>query len=96
MDGDNEKVQGVRFDIGSGSDYSDASGVDSEDEKLDEEQDSRVAASLYVPYRVHLFHKTKPPVLRVNSVALWRDEVFLLLVLIYSETKRQDSTVSRH
>jgi hypothetical protein len=57
-------------------------------------EDRRTSASLFIPYRIHLFHKTKPAVLRMKSNALLQDEVFLLLVLIYSETKRQDSTVS--
>lgn len=61
-------------------------------EKLKEER--RTQASLFIPYRNHLFHKNKPAVLKMKSEALLQDEVFLLLVLIYSETKRQDRTVS--
>ncbi|KAF9443232.1 hypothetical protein P691DRAFT_809288 [Macrolepiota fuliginosa MF-IS2] len=94
-DDENEKIPEGRNHQGStGSDYSDASGFDSDYEKVDEEQDERTAASLYIPYRPHLFHKTKPTVLRMGSAALLQDEVFLLLVMIYSETKRQDSTNS--
>lgn len=62
--------------------------------KDEDEEDQRVAASLCIPYRNHLFHKTKPAVLRIGSSSLLQDEVFLILVFIYSETKRQDSTVS--
>jgi len=61
-------------------------------EKAKEER--RTRASLFIPYRNHLFHKNKPAVLKMKSKALLQDEVFLLLVFIYSETKRQDRTVS--
>ncbi|KXN81940.1 hypothetical protein AN958_03393 [Leucoagaricus sp. SymC.cos] len=67
------------------------------EEELDPEkrkEERRTAASLYVPYRNRLFHKTKPTALKMKSNALLQDEVFLLLVMIYSETKRQDSTNS--
>lgn len=52
-----------------------------------------VSASLTVPYRPKLFGKMKPVVLNISASALERDEVFLLLVLIYSETRRQDRMV---
>jgi hypothetical protein len=60
----------------------------------EEEEDQHTAASLCIPHRTHLFHKNKAPVLHVNPSSLLQDEVFLILVLIYSETKRQDKTVS--
>jgi len=69
-----------------------------EEQELDaekaKEERRRTRASLFIPYRHHLFHKNKPAVLKMESKALLQDEVFLLLVLIYSETKRQDRTVS--
>lgn len=69
-----------------------SSAEDVDPEKAKEER--RTSASLFIPYRNHLFHKTKPAVLKMKSRALLQDEVFLLLVLIYSETKRQDKTNS--
>ncbi|KIY70822.1 hypothetical protein CYLTODRAFT_419350 [Cylindrobasidium torrendii FP15055 ss-10] len=47
-----------------------------------------------VPYRPHLFRKPKPTTLSVEREALERDEVFLLLVFVYSEAKRQEQTNS--
>jgi hypothetical protein len=46
-----------------------------------------------VPFRPHLFSKSKPAVIHLTSTALAEDEVFLLLVFIYEEVKRQDKTV---
>ncbi|KAF8816006.1 hypothetical protein BYT27DRAFT_6483652 [Phlegmacium glaucopus] len=47
-------------------------------------------ATLSVPFRSQLFGKTKPMVLNLSRTALAKDEVFLILVLIYSQTKRRD------
>lgn len=47
-----------------------------------------------VPYRPHLFTKPKPTTLSLTTAALEKDEVFLILIFIYSEAKRQDQTVS--
>ncbi|RXW18793.1 hypothetical protein EST38_g7062 [Candolleomyces aberdarensis] len=52
--------------------------------------DGEVVASFSVPYRPKLFGKLKPMVVNLETVALEKDEVFLFLVLIYSECKRQD------
>ncbi|KAJ3502258.1 hypothetical protein NLJ89_g8970 [Agrocybe chaxingu] len=49
-----------------------------------------VEATFAVPYRPQIFGKAKPVVLNLGKGALSRDEVFLILVLIYSETKRQE------
>ncbi|KAF9486052.1 hypothetical protein BDN70DRAFT_870566 [Pholiota conissans] len=49
-----------------------------------------VEAILTVPYRPHLFGKEKPVVLNMTRVALLQDEVFLILVFIYCEMKRQE------
>ncbi|KIM36902.1 hypothetical protein M413DRAFT_448828 [Hebeloma cylindrosporum] len=53
-----------------------------------------VEATFTVPYRPQLFGKTKPLVLNLSRVALAKDEVFLLLVFIYCEIKRQEKTNS--
>ncbi|KAF8872443.1 hypothetical protein CPB84DRAFT_1737610 [Gymnopilus junonius] len=49
-----------------------------------------VEASFSVPYRPVLWGKVKPLVLKLSRVALAKDEVFLILVFIYSEIKRQE------
>lgn len=59
------------------------------------EKDGRVEASFSVPFRPHLFGKSKPVVLNLSRVALAKDEVFLILVFIYGETKRQEKMVCR-
>jgi hypothetical protein len=51
---------------------------------------SPLAACLTMPHRPHFFRKIKAPTLEISRVALLDDEVFLLLVLLYSEAKRQD------
>ncbi|RDB20597.1 hypothetical protein Hypma_012177 [Hypsizygus marmoreus] len=53
-----------------------------------------IAARFLVPSRPHLFSKTDPPMLHLTKTALEEDEVFLIMVLIYSEAKRQDKTNS--
>lgn len=50
-------------------------------------------ASFTVPFRPKLFGKLKPPALHLTRTALAKDEVFLVLVLIYSEARRQDRMV---
>ncbi|EKM79534.1 hypothetical protein AGABI1DRAFT_128681 [Agaricus bisporus var. burnettii JB137-S8] len=60
----------------------------------EEDELEYAAASLSIPYRNHLFHKNKSPVLHIQPSSLLQDEVFLILVFIYSETKRQDKTNS--
>ncbi|KAG6901270.1 hypothetical protein C0995_014359 [Termitomyces sp. Mi166 len=52
-----------------------------------------IAARFLVPGRPHLFGKLDPPTLHLTKTALEADEIFLILALIYSEIKRQDSTV---
>lgn len=52
-----------------------------------------VQATLSAPFRPHLFGKAKPVVLNLSRAALARDEVFLILVFIYGETKRQEKMV---
>jgi hypothetical protein len=61
-----------------------------------EKDASRVEASFSVPFRPHLFGKSKPVVLNLSRVALAKDEVFLILVFIYGETKRQEKMVCRN
>ena len=50
-------------------------------------------ASFSVPYRPKLFGKVKPMVLNLSPAALEKDEVFLFLVFVYCESKRQDKMV---
>jgi hypothetical protein len=57
------------------------------------DESASVAAEFFVPFRPHLFSKPEPSKLLLAKTALEQDEVFLLLVFIYSEVKRQDSTV---
>ena len=59
------------------------------------EKNGDVEATLSVPFRPQLFGKEKPVVLNLSRAALARDEVFLILVFIYGETKRQEKMVSR-
>jgi len=49
-----------------------------------------IEATLSVPFRPQLFGKPKPVVLNLSRVALAKDEIFLMLVFIYNETKRQE------
>lgn len=51
-----------------------------------------MAAQFLVPERPALFSKGQPPSLHLTKAALEADEVFLILAMIYSETKRQDAT----
>lgn len=51
-------------------------------------------AMFAVPFRPKLFGKAKPVVLNLSRGALAKDEVFLILVFIYCETKRQEKMVS--
>ncbi|KAJ7634719.1 hypothetical protein FB45DRAFT_909653 [Roridomyces roridus] len=54
----------------------------------------KVAARFSVPFRPHLFSKSQPALLHLTKTALAEDEVFLILVFVYCEAKRQDRTVS--
>ncbi|KAJ7779742.1 hypothetical protein B0H16DRAFT_724797 [Mycena metata] len=56
------------------------------------EDGKTIAGRFCVPFRPHLFSKSKPAVLHLTSTALAEDEVFLILVFIYEEVKRQDKT----
>ncbi|KAJ7599263.1 hypothetical protein C8J56DRAFT_916244 [Mycena floridula] len=53
-----------------------------------------IAGRFCVPFRPHLFSKPKPTVLHLTPSALAEDEVFLILIFVYSEAKRQDDTNS--
>jgi hypothetical protein len=52
-----------------------------------------VPAQFSVPLRPRLFGKPERSTLHLARVALEEDEVFMILVFIYSEVKRQDRTV---
>ncbi|KAF8161645.1 hypothetical protein B0H34DRAFT_388184 [Crassisporium funariophilum] len=51
---------------------------------------TKVEATFSVPRRPQLFGRQKPLVLNLSRRALARDEVFLILVFIYGEMKRQE------
>jgi hypothetical protein len=53
-----------------------------------------IAGRFAVPFRPHLFSKSPPPMVHLTKRALDEDEVFLILVFIYCEARRQDRTVS--
>ncbi|KAJ7104523.1 hypothetical protein B0H15DRAFT_810426 [Mycena belliarum] len=53
-----------------------------------------IAGRFTVPFRPHLFSKSQPAYLHLTKTALAEDEVFLLLLFIYHEVKRQDRTNS--
>ncbi|KAJ7461843.1 hypothetical protein B0H11DRAFT_1735989 [Mycena galericulata] len=52
-----------------------------------------IAGRFSVPFRPHLFSKSQPALLHLTKTALAEDEVFLILVFVYCEAKRQDRTV---
>ncbi|KAF6746739.1 hypothetical protein DFP72DRAFT_922139 [Ephemerocybe angulata] len=54
--------------------------------------EGEVVATFSVPFRPKLFGKLKPMVMNLGTPALEKDEVFLFLVFIYCEAKRQDKT----
>ncbi|KAJ6567950.1 hypothetical protein DFH09DRAFT_437686 [Mycena vulgaris] len=56
------------------------------------EDGKTIAGRFSVPFRPHLFTKTKPAVMHLTTTALAEDEVFLMLVFVYEEVKRQDKT----
>lgn len=55
--------------------------------------DASIVAQFSVPSRPQLFGKPKPVILSMTRIALMEDEIFLILVFIYSEVKRQEETV---
>ncbi|PFH49398.1 hypothetical protein AMATHDRAFT_147696 [Amanita thiersii Skay4041] len=59
-----------------------------------ESEDTPVVGRLSVPFRPHLVRKCKPAALELKRTALIQDEVFLILLLIYLEAKRQEQAVS--
>ncbi|KAJ7617137.1 hypothetical protein FB45DRAFT_933501 [Roridomyces roridus] len=63
-----------------------------EEWKVTIEDGKTIAGRFLVPFRPHLFSKTKPAVIHLTTTALAEDEVFLILVFVYEETKRQDKT----
>lgn len=50
--------------------------------------------ALFRPYLRHLFDKDEPTKIQISPAAQ-EDEIFLLLVFVYSEVKRLDTQVSR-
>ncbi|KAF7318906.1 hypothetical protein HMN09_00226400 [Mycena chlorophos] len=66
---------------------------DDEEWKATLNQNMLIAGRFCVP-RPHLFSKQPPTLLHLTQTALAEDEIFLILVFIYCETKRQDRTNS--
>lgn len=62
--------------------------------KATSQRTGEIEARLLVPYRPQLFGKQPPVTLELSRMALSKDEVFLILVMIYSEAKRQERMVS--
>ncbi|KAF8630698.1 hypothetical protein AX17_005358 [Amanita inopinata Kibby_2008] len=56
----------------------------------EEEEDKELVGTFSVPFRPHLIGKSKSLLLDLSRKALEKDEVFLILLLIYSEAKRQE------
>jgi len=64
-------------------------------DKDDKDESSKVEsmATFTVPHQPQLFGKVPPPTLYLSTNALLDDEIFLMLVFIYSETRRRDKNV---
>ena len=60
---------------------------------LGDTDDKKLVGTFSVPFRPHLIHKAKPALVDLSRKALETDEVFLILILIYSEAKRQEGSV---
>ena len=58
-----------------------------------DDDNATFAAQFFVAFRPYLFGKPEPSKIHLSKTALEEDEVFLLLVFIYSEAKRQDKIV---
>jgi hypothetical protein len=59
---------------------------------LGESDDKETVGTFSVSFRPHLIHKAKPALVDLSRKALENDEVFLILILIYSEAKRQEGS----
>ncbi|KAK7044622.1 hypothetical protein R3P38DRAFT_2879832 [Favolaschia claudopus] len=53
-----------------------------------------IAGRFAISFRPHIFSKTKPPLVHLTARALEEDEIFLILVFIYNEVRRQEKTNS--
>ena len=62
--------------------------------KATSQRTGEIEAKFLVPYRPRLFGKQPPVTLEISRMALSRDEVFLILAMIYLEAKRQERMVS--
>ncbi|KAK7052748.1 hypothetical protein R3P38DRAFT_2502203 [Favolaschia claudopus] len=63
-----------------------------EEWKATTEEGKTTAGTFITPFRPHLFGPSKRPIIKLSQTALLEDEVFLLMVFIYEEVKRQDRT----
>lgn len=55
--------------------------------------EKEIVGTFSVAFRPNLIRKEKPLFLELSRKALENDEVFLILLLIYSEAKRQEESV---
>ena len=62
--------------------------------KVSASDSDKIVGTFAVSFRPHLIHKEKLLSLNLSRKVLENDEVFLLLLLIYSEAKRQEDSVS--
>ncbi|CAK5274795.1 unnamed protein product [Mycena citricolor] len=67
---------------------------DDEEWKATLDHNMSIAGRFCVPSRPRLFSKTPPVLLHLTKTALAEDEVFLILVFVYCEARRQDKTNS--
>lgn len=60
---------------------------------IDGSDEKEIVGTFSVAFRPNLIRKEKPLLLELSRKALENDEVFLILLLIYSEAKRQEESV---
>ncbi|KAF8624258.1 hypothetical protein AX15_005963 [Amanita polypyramis BW_CC] len=56
------------------------------------DSEKEIVGTFSVPFRPHLIRKATPLSFDLSRKALEKDEVFLILLLIYSEAKRQENS----
>jgi hypothetical protein len=61
-------------------------------ERITQAKFNDTSEATFYPYRHHLFKKDEPARMQISS-AVQEDEIFIMLIFLYSEVKRQDSQV---
>lgn len=61
---------------------------------VDDSDEKEIVGTFSVAFRPNLIRKEEPLLLKLSRKALENDEVFLILLLIYSEAKRQEESVN--